>query len=297
MAPAPTDALPTSVARRRSVRSGIASAARVLAAGYLAAMLFVLLAERWLVFPNWLDRERLPAPRDNSIRSVSFTAPDGVGLHGWLAEAPDPQAVVLFCHGNADRVERLEPRLKFLRDRCRATVLAFDYRGYGQSEGSPAEPGIVSDARAARKWLAEQAGVDERAIVLMGQSLGGGVAIDLAAADGARALVLESTFTSLPDVAASKFAWLPVRWLMRNRLDSASRIAQYDGPVLQCHGTADRVIPFALGEQLHARIPGPKRFVALEGLDHVDPLGRAEYAEALEGFLREPAPDKASPAR
>src|SRR5690606_21254788 len=103
----------------------------------------------------------------------------------------------------------------------------------GRSEGVPSEQGILADARAARQWLAQRAGVREQDIVLMGESLGGGVMVDLAASDGARALILENTFTSLPDVAAFHYPWLPVRTLMRTRFDSLSKIGNYHGPLLQ----------------------------------------------------------------
>ena len=114
----------------------------------------------------------------------------------------------LFLHGNAGNITHRDDRLLTLR-RLGFSVLMLDYRGYGRSEGSPSEKGVLLDARAARAWLAQRAGVAEQEIVLWGESLGGGVAVDLAAKDGARGLILESTFTSLPDMAAHHYRWLP----------------------------------------------------------------------------------------
>ncbi len=112
-----------------------------------------------------------------------------------------------------------------------------------------------------RAWLARRAGIAERDVVLAGRSLGGAVAVDLAAADGARALVLESTFTSLPDVAAYHYHWLPVRLLMRTQFDSLAKIAAYHGPLLASHGTGDTIVPYALGRRLFQAANEPKQFV------------------------------------
>jgi fermentation-respiration switch protein FrsA (DUF1100 family) len=168
------------------------------------------------------------------------------------------------------------------------SVLVFDYRGYGKSEGSPNEKGVLLDARAARAWLAKRTGVAEREIVLWGESLGGGVAVDLAARDGARGLILESTFTSLPDVAAVHFRFLPVRLLMRSRLDSLNLIGQYKGPLLLSHGTADEIIPYALGQQLFAAANEPKESVSFPGGFHngpPHPEEQPEFQAALERFF------------
>jgi fermentation-respiration switch protein FrsA (DUF1100 family) len=147
------------------------------------------------------------------------------------------------------------------------TVFAFDYRGYGRSEGTPSEQGVLADARAARRWLAEREGVAEQDIVLYGRSLGGGVAVDLAAKDSARALILESTFTSLPAVANDALPLWP-GVIMLNRYNSLAKIGDYHGPLLMSHGDADEVIPIAQGERLFAAANEPKRFVRIAEADH-----------------------------
>jgi fermentation-respiration switch protein FrsA (DUF1100 family) len=162
--------------------------------------------------------------------------------------------------------------------------MIFDYRGYGRSEGAPDEEGILLDARAARRWLAARANTTEEQIVVMGRSLGGAVAVDLAARDGARGLILESTFTSLPDVAVDHYPFVPAGLVMRNRFDSLSTIARYHGPIVQSHGTADRTVPFHLGRQLFEAANEPKLFFEIEGGDHNDPQPRAWY-DALSRFV------------
>ncbi len=173
---------------------------------------------------------------------------------------------------------------RILHDRLGVSSLVFDYRGFGRSEGKPSEAGVLANARAARAWLARRAGVNENQIVLMGRSLGGAVAVDLAATDGPRALVLESTFTSMPDVAKTMFPLLPVRLLMQTQLNSVAKIGQYHGPLLQSHGTADRLIPYAVGRRLFDAANEPKQFVPIAGGDHNDPQ-TDEYYAALSEFL------------
>jgi fermentation-respiration switch protein FrsA (DUF1100 family) len=224
-----------------------------------------------------------PDPR---IADVWIDAPDGVRLHGWLAEPvrDPPRAVVLYTHGNGGNVTTRRHVIDLFRDRMGATVLVFDYRGYGRSGGRPTEGGVLEDARAARRWLAGRAGVREGDVVLAGHSLGGGVAVDLAARDGARGLVLEGTFTNLPDVAASHVPLLPVRAVMSARLDSVAKIRAYHGPLLQVHGDADRIVPYDLGRQLFRAANEPKQFVTIPGGGHNEHY-TAEYVAALDQFI------------
>jgi uncharacterized protein len=218
------------------------------------------------------------------VEDAWFDSADGTRLHGWFAEARQPRAVVLYAHGNAGNVTDRQFALELFRDRLSASVLVFDYRGYGRSAGTPSEAGVLADARAARRWLAERTHIRESDIVLVGHSLGGGVAVDLAAKDGARGLILEGTFTSLPDAAACHLPLLPVRHLMRTRLDSAAKIPNYHGPLLQTHGDADRIVPYALGRKLFDAANEPKTFVSVPGGGHNDPPSR-EYLVALDRFL------------
>jgi fermentation-respiration switch protein FrsA (DUF1100 family) len=217
------------------------------------------------------------------VEDVWVNSSGDVRLHGWLARAEQPRAVVLYAHGNAGNVTGLRPILHLFRDQLNATVLVFDYRGYGRSEGSPNEAGVLDDARAARRWLAETCGVRESDIVLVGYSLGGGVAVDLAT-DGARGLVLQSTFSSVPDVAVSHFPLLPARLVMRTRFDSAAKIRTYRGPLLQVHGDADTVVPYSSGRRLFEAANEPKKFITVAGGDHTDPPTE-EYVRALDQFL------------
>jgi hypothetical protein len=208
---------------------------------------------------------------------------DGLKLHGWYVDVAQPRAVVLIAHGNAGNVTNRYDLLRQFQA-LGASVLVFDYRGYGRSEGSPNEAGVLADARSARRWLANRTGIAENEIVLCGESLGGGVQVDLAAKDGARGLILISTFDSLAGVAAFHYPWFPVRMLMRTRLDSWAKIAGYHGPLLQIHGDQDTIVPLALAQRLFDAAGEPKELVVVEWGDHNDPLGRAALV-AIDRFF------------
>ncbi len=223
-------------------------------------------------------------PAGLEYEDVFFPSLDGTCLNGWYVPRENPRAVVLYLHGNSGNVTHRADILRALHEVAGVTVLIFDYRGYGRSGGRPSEKGLLADARAARAWLAWRAGVPEDQIVLLGHALGSGVAVDLAAREGAKALVLESAFTSIPDIGESYFPRLPVRLVARTELDSLGKIRRYRGPLLQAHGDQDTIVPYRLGRRLYRAAPGPKEFVTLHGHDHMDPLGE-DYYHRLAGFL------------
>jgi len=267
----------------------LAAALALLPAAGCAAHPLAAVENRIVFFPHpYPVGDWTPDPR---VRDVCIDAPDGVRLHGWLAEpdAGPPREVVLFCHGNGRNVTTRRHVIELFRDRMGCAVLVFDYRGYGKSTGRPSEAGVLADARAARRWLADHAGIPEGDVVVVGHSLGGGVAVDLASADGARALVLEGTFTNLPDVAEAHVPFLPVRAAMRAGLNSVGKIPAYRGPLLQVHGDADEIVPYRLGRELHAAANEPKRFVTVPNGNHND-LYTPEYVAALDRFLSDLPP-------
>lgn len=249
----------------------------------LLVALCMIFEEQFIFFPS-----RYPHgdwnPPDLEFEDAQFTASDGTPLHGWYVRHDNPRAVILFSHGNAGNLSDRAEMLRRLNELAGVSVMIYDYRGYGKSGGRPTESGLLLDARAARAWLARRAGVAEARIVLMGRSLGGAVAVDLAANDGARGLVLESTFTSIPEMAQVHYPWLPMRSLIRNRFDSLSKIGRYQGPLLVSHGNADRVAPYEMGTRLFAAANEPKTFLTVEGGDHNDPQP-LEYYRALIEFL------------
>ena len=250
----------------------------------LAVILLMMLLENKLIFFPSRYPEGIWEPTGLEIEDAWFQAGDGTRLHGWYLPHDDPRAVVLYCHGNAGNVTHRADALRILHNRVGVAVLILDYRGYGRSEGRPDEQGVLADARAARAWLARREDMAERDIVLLGRSIGGAVAVDLAAKDGARALVLESTFSSMPDVAAYHYPWLPVRWLMRTRLDSVGKIGDYHGPLLQSHGQRDSIVPIRFGRRLFEAANEPKRLITFPDDGHNE-FPPATYYEQLGQFL------------
>jgi fermentation-respiration switch protein FrsA (DUF1100 family) len=170
--------------------------------------------------------------------------------------------------------------------RLNVDTFLLDYRGYGKSEGSPDEAGTYADARAAHGWLVAR-GVSPERLVLFGESLGSGVATQLATEVKARALVLESPFTSVPDMARAVYPFLPLWPLVRTRYDTVSKVGKLRMPLLVLHGERDEVVPFAQGRRVFEAAPGPKRFFAIPGAGHNDTylVGGDAYWRALADFM------------
>ena len=278
-------------AKRSLFLHGLARIARCILLTLLGVVLVGMFLESWLVYPRPPLERSDWSPKGIAFEDVVFDSEDGTRVHGWFFDRPGARRALLYCHGNGEQVADNGELMQHLSQRLDAAVLIFDYRGYGKSEGSPYEKGVIADGRSAQRWLAERTGRQPHEVVLVGRSIGGGVAVACAAELGAQGLVLQSTFTRLTDTAATHFAWLPVRWVMRNRYDSVKRLADYHGPIFSSHGTADRVVPFEQGRLLFESATGaPKEFFTIKGGGHNDPQPR-EYYRELAAFLdRLPSP-------
>lgn len=263
------------------------TARRVLTAYLLLLVILMFFEERLIYIPSRYPEGDWQSP-GLKPEDAWFTAADGTRLHGWYAPSPRPRAVVLFCHGNAGNITDRIDLFYGMRDLVGVSVLVFDYRGFGRSEGRPTEAGVLADARAARQWLAQREGIPEEQIVLMGESLGGAVAVDLAAEKPARALILECTFARIRDVGAYHFPWLPVRWLMRTNFNSVEKIGLHQGPLLQLHGDSDTIVPHRFGQELFKAANEPKQFHTISGRDHNDARD-LEYYEKIRAFLQQSA--------
>jgi fermentation-respiration switch protein FrsA (DUF1100 family) len=257
----------------------------------LAAVAAVLML-RWFEHRNvYLPSRALDATGaelGRPFEELTLTTTDGERLHAWFfpAGANSPRAAwaILHCHGNGGNIShRLEHAQAMLE--TGASVLLFDYRGYGRSTGTPSEEGTYRDAQAAYQWLRQKGFAADR-IVVVGESLGGGVAAELARRETVGGLVLQSAFTSIPDVGAELFPWLPVRWLARIRYDTLARLPQLRVPVLVMHGRGDTIIRHHHGERLFAAANEPKLFVELHG-DHNDTMdeGRDGFVAGLKRFF------------
>jgi uncharacterized protein len=257
----------------------------VLAALYGTVVLAMFLGQdRLIYFP---DRTVAgdPGALGLAYRDVTITTEDDVTLHGWHVPADGTRFTALFCHGNAGDIGDRLDTVRILHD-LGLSLLVFDYRGYGRSEGSPGEAGLYADARAVWRHLVEDEGIAPDRIVVWGRSLGGAVAAQLASEVEPAGLAVESTFTSAVDLARRHYAWLPVGRLLRSRFDAAAAVAGATCPKLFLHSLDDEIVPWALGVRLHEAAAPPKRLVALTG-DHdsgfVESL--AVYRAAVREFL------------
>jgi fermentation-respiration switch protein FrsA (DUF1100 family) len=268
------------------LRSIVFPALRILALLTFASGLIVFFETRLIYFPS-RTRDVTPSALGLAFEDVSLTAEDGVRLHGWFLPVPDARLTLLLSHGNAGNIGDRLDRTLLLQSRLRASVLLYDYRGYGSSQGSPDEAGTYRDARAAYKYLIEQKKVDSRRLVLFGESLGSAVALDLALGHPAAALVLEAPFTSVADMARTT-ALAPLAPFVRTRYDNLAKIGRLQMPLLVLHGDRDEVVPFAQGRRLFEAAPEPKRFFAIPGAHHNDAyfVGGDAYWRELEEFLK-----------
>lgn len=238
-----------------------------------------------------------PAPRhpignwspDFAHEDVDFESSDGTRLHGWLMRSEQTtKRHFLVCHGNGEHVAYCASYLgQRLRDHFQGNVFIFDYRGYGKSEGTPGEAGIKLDGDRAMEVFCEKVGVKPEDVIVVGSSLGGGVATHIASTKGCKALVLQRTFDSMVNVAADKYPIFPIRLLLQNRYESFDALKKYNGPVFQSHGKSDRIVPLKNGEALFKATSHPKsKFTVLPGIGHNDPPP-ASYWESLSQWLDE----------
>ncbi len=259
----------------------------VIGAAYLLFVAFVYLMQgRMLYLPNIAGRSLVmtPADADMEYDDVTLVTDDGVRVHGWFVAGESDQ-VVLFFHGNAGNIShRLDSVRQFLD--LGLSVFIIDYRGYGESEGKPSEAGINRDADAAWRYLTETRQIPPEHIVIFGRSLGASVAARVAALRNPRGLIVESSFTSVPDIAQELYPWLPARWLSRLRHATRDHVRDVRCPVLVVHSRDDEIIPYHHGETIYATAREPRTLLTLRG-SHNDAFLRdsRNYSSGLEQFL------------
>jgi fermentation-respiration switch protein FrsA (DUF1100 family) len=256
---------------------------------YVGVIIVLMALERYLIFHPAKAADSWEAA-EAQVQDIQLGTESG-RVHAWWAPLPDARSAVLFCHGNAGNLSHRGYAIQHWHRTLRASVLLFDYPGYGRSEGKPDEAGCYRAAEAAYHWLAKNGGVSPEHVIIVGESLGASVAVEMAHRHDHKALVLISGFTSIPDMAGVTFPLLPLRWLVRNRFDSLSKIAECHRPVFIAHGTADTIVPYWMSAKLFEAANEPKRFFRMEGRDHNEPPGEDFYralGEFLEGSRRLP---------
>ena len=246
--------------------------------------MLVVFQPRFLYYPQ---REMVMTPQDAGLayEAVTFEAADGVRLYGWFVSAEASRGVVLFCHGNAGNISHRLDSLRLFHSLGLSTFI-FDYRGYGQSEGTPTEQGTYLDVEAAWNYLVQKGQVDPTEIVVFGRSLGGAVAAWLAGKHAPRALIIESTFTSVPDIGAELYPYLPVKLLSALRYNTLEYLRRVSCPVLVVHSADDEMISFTHGQRLFEAANEPKELLEITGSHNEGFLSSTmSYEEGLKAFI------------
>jgi fermentation-respiration switch protein FrsA (DUF1100 family) len=258
----------------------------VIAYVFLAGVLFFAQAHL-IYYPNY-ERRIASTPLDAGLayESVEISTVDGETLHGWFVPAPAATGTVLFFHGNAGNISHRMEYLSMFNSLGYNTFI-FDYRGYGESSGAPSEPGTYRDAQAAWEYLTKKRSIPPCRIILFGESLGGAIAAWLAAREKPGLLVLASVFTSVPDMAAKLYPFLPVRLLSRFEYNTLESLRSITCPVFVAHSPSDEIVPFAQGQALYEAAPHPKQFLELQGGHNNGFIFmRKEWADTLDEFIR-----------
>lgn len=260
--------------------------------GSLSLLLFVF-QSRLIFLPV---RSLILNPGDTGLDFRDLWIPSGnARIHAWHVPAKRSRCTVLFFHGNGGNLShRLDTILLLHRMNC--SVVIFDYRGYGKSEGRPGESHCYEDGEAVYRYVRERLGTPGSKYVFWGRSLGGAVAAETALRHPPFALILESTFTSVPDMASRLYPGLPVRLLCRHRFDVAARVSALSVPKLFIHSPEDEIVPFALGRRLFSNAAPPKEFLEIRGDHNSGFLESGEtYTRGIAAFLDSLAPEAHAP--
>ncbi|MBN1863884.1 MAG: alpha/beta hydrolase [Victivallales bacterium] len=226
-------------------------------------------------------------PGDCGMEYENLMIRDDCGrkIHAWFIKASRPRATVLFCHGNAGTISHRVETAKMYVSLGLDTLL-FDYSGYGLSPGKPSEEAIYANAEAAWLYLTGDRGISPESIIAIGRSLGGPVAAKLAKKHSPGICILESTFTSAGDIAALKFPFFPVKFLIRAKFPTQDYVREIKCPLLVVHSRDDEIIPFRMGERIFSGYDGTKEFLTLSGSHNETYFENPEqYLEALDRFI------------
>jgi fermentation-respiration switch protein FrsA (DUF1100 family) len=253
---------------------------------FLAGGCVEALENRFIFFP---DKRIESTPRNWGLayEDIYFTTQDGLRLNGWWVPGTGSPLTILWFHGNAGNISHRLDNITLRHDRLGTNIFIFDYREYGRSEGRASEEGTYHDGDAAIRYLRSRADIDPTKIVFLGESLGSAVAVEMAIRHGCAALILESPFLSIPEMAKTSFLFLPIGSLLRTRYDTLSKIGRVRAPLLIVHGENDEIVPIRQGQRLFEAAREPKEFYGIKRARHNDLylVGGQAYLETLSRFL------------
>jgi fermentation-respiration switch protein FrsA (DUF1100 family) len=228
----------------------------------LAAVLYI--KQPKLLYRPAKELSGTPAEIGLDFEDVVFKSADGLDLNGWYVPAKSSKLTLLFCHGNGGNIGHRLDSINIFHN-LGLSCFIFDYRGYGNSQGKPSEEGTYADAAAAYKWLSEEKKTAADDIIIFGRSLGGAIAAQLAGGLKARALVVESAFTSYVDIAKEYYPYMPVRWFARFSYNTIDYIRDVYCPVMLIYSRNDEIVPYKFGLELYDAANEPKEFIEIFG--------------------------------
>ncbi len=235
-----------------------------LVSGYLILVAFVYVRQDSMLYFPVREIEQTPKNIGLNFEEIILMTKDGISISSWYIPAENERGVVLFCHGNAGNISHRLDSIRIFHE-LRLGVLIFDYRGYGKSGGSPTEKGTYADAEAAWDYLVNVMQVNPGKIIIFGRSLGSAVAAETALRRKAGVLIIESGFTSVPDLGSKFYPYLPVRLISRYNYSTVEKVDKIHIPKLFVHSPQDEIIPFEHGVAIFQKAIEPKEFLKIAG--------------------------------
>lgn len=255
----------------------------LLAGVYTLVLVTLYLDQRNLqYFPFKIDRH-VPQNYGLDMQVVEIETEDGLVLRHWFRPPADNAPLIIYFHGNAGHIGiRASKTARMLQ--AGYGVLAVEYRGFGDNPGAVSETGLYKDADSVMRWVQDE-GYGPAQIFLYGESLGGGIATEMATRYSVAGLILEAPFTSATDIAQSLYPYVPVSFMLKDRYENIGKIDQINTPLLIIHGQEDRIVPKKWGRRLYKAALQPKTFTVIQGADHNNIFEYGAF-EAMHDFMQ-----------
>lgn len=231
---------------------------------YLILLCYLFLFQKRMIYFPWKIITDDPSDINLEFEDVYIKTSDGVKIHAWYIPVFESRATILFCHGNAGNLSHRLDTIRIFHE-LGLNVLIFDYRGYGKSQGNTTEKGTYLDALAAWNYLVTKKNISSSQIIIAGRSLGGSVGAWLAKEKKPRGLIIESSFTSVPEMGQKIYPFFPIKLLSRFKYNTRDYIQEIECPIMIVHSRQDNIIPFQFGEELFKSAKEPKLFLEIAG--------------------------------